>query len=106
MWRDIAFLINTTESVDEYGNITAVETQKEIYCNVCSISQKEFYQAQSVGFQPEIKIEMMSIDYNSEKFVEYSSKRYRVLRTYIRQDEVIEIVLTSLNERNENNANS
>ena len=101
MWRDIAYLIDTVESVDAYGDITVIEVPKEIYCNICSISQKEFYQAQSVGFQPEIKIEMMSIDFNSEKFVEVSGKRYRILRSYERQDEVVELVLTSINERNE-----
>ena len=101
MWRDVATLISISESVNEYGDIVAAESFQEIYCNVLSVSQKEFYQAQSVGFQPELKFEMMEIDYDSQKYIEINGKRYKILRTYVRKDEVIELVVSSLIERND-----
>ena len=96
MWRDVATLISISESVNDYGDIVESESFQEIYCNVLSVSQKEFYQAQSVGFQPELKLEMMAIDYDSQKYIEIYGKRYEVLRTYIRKEEVIENVVSSL----------
>ena len=101
MWRDVATLISISESVNDYGDIVASESFQEIYCNVLSVSQKEFYQAQSVGFQPELKLEMMAIDYDSQKYIEIYGKRYKILRTYVRKDEVIELVVSSLIERND-----
>lgn len=101
MWRDVATLISISESVNEYGDIVAAESFQEVYCNVLSVSQKEFYQAQSVGFQPELKLEMMAIDYDSQKYIEIYGKRYKILRTYVRKDEVIELVVSSLIERND-----
>lgn len=101
MWRDVAYLISNTESVNEVGDVVFADTQKEVFCNIKSISQKEFYQAQSTGFQPEIKIEMMHIDYSGEKTITVNTKKYNIIRTYIRPDEVIELTLSSLNERSD-----
>ena len=88
MYNDIAYLIQkTTNGVDEYGDPKIVETQKQIYCNIMSIGQKEFYDAQTVGTKPELKIVLADYyDYNDEEdviVVDYRGKtRYQVLRTY------------------------
>lgn len=88
MYNDIAYLIQkTTDGVDEYGDPKIVEMQKQIYCNIMSIGQKEFYDAQTVGAKPELKIVIADYyDYNDEEdviVVDYrGNTRYQVLRTY------------------------
>ena len=88
MYNDVAYLVSTTEDgVDEYGDPKIVETQKQIFCNVMSIGQKEFYDAQTVGAKPELKIVIADYyDYSDEDEViveDYRGKtRYQVLRTY------------------------
>ena len=88
MYNDIAYLIQkSVEGVDDYGDPKIVETQKEIFCNIMSIGQREFYDAQTVGAKPELKIVIADYyDYNDEEdiiVVDYRGKtRYQVLRTY------------------------
>lgn len=106
MWNSIVSLAKTKESVNNYGDIVFSEEKQDVYCNIVSVSQKEFYQAQSLGFQPELKIEIMAIDYNEQNLVYLNSKRYRVLRTYLRKDEIMELTLTSVNNRGEQNGST
>ena len=88
MYNDIAYLIKkTVNGVDEYGDPKIVETQKEMFCNIMSIGQKEFYDAQTVGAKPELKVVIADYyDYSDEDeiiVVDYRGKtRYQVLRTY------------------------
>lgn len=80
---EILTLIKTTQTPDEYGDIVAVETPREVFARISSIGQKEFYQAQAVGLQPELKFILSDyLDYEGETLVEHDGQRYRVLRTY------------------------
>jgi len=88
MYNDIAYLIKkTVDGVDEYGDPKIVETQTQVFCNIMSIGQKEFYDAQTVGAKPELKVVIADYyDYSDEDeiiVVDYRGKtRYQVLRTY------------------------
>ena len=90
--NDIMTLIATTTSEDEYGDPVVTQTRREVFCDVASIGQKEFYQAQAVGLQPEIKFILADhLDYEGEQLVEYDGQLLRVLRTY-RTGHALEIV--------------
>lgn len=81
--NDILTLIRQTQTVDEYGDLVSQESTRQVFCKVSSIGQKEFYQAQAVGLQPEVKFVLADyLDYNDETLVEHNGTRYRVLRTY------------------------
>ena len=88
MYNDVAYLIAKSEDgVDEYGDPKIVETEKQIFCNIMSIGQREFYDAQTVGAKPELKIVIADYyDYSDEDeviVVDHRGKtRYQVLRTY------------------------
>ena len=80
---EVLTLIKTTHSTDEYGDPVTVETTREVFARISSIGQKEFYQAQAVGLQPELKFVLSDyLDYEGETLVEHDGQRYRVLRTY------------------------
>lgn len=86
---EIATLVHRLQGADEYGDPTITETGRTVFCREASVGQKEFYQAQAVGLQPEIKLIIPDyLDYQGEPFVRYTPKGqtleqlYRVLRTY------------------------
>ena len=81
--NEILTLITATQTADEYGDLVVTETTREVFAKLGSIGMKEFYQAQAVGLQPELKFVLADyLDYEGETLVEYNGQRYRVLRTY------------------------
>jgi hypothetical protein len=83
MRTDVLQLILQTQTTDDLGDPVIQETRREVFCELRSIGAKEFYQAQAVGFQPELKFVLADFyDYEGEPLVEYEGQRYRVLRTY------------------------
>jgi len=95
MKNDVITLIAQAASViDEYGDHSMVETTRDVFCEVVSVGQKEFYQAHAVGLQPEIKFILADyFDYNGERYVLYKNTRYKILRTY-RDGQELEIIAT------------
>lgn len=92
MQTDILTLVTQARSVDAYGDPVITETTTQVFCEVASIGQKEFYQAQAVGLQPEIKFILADyLDYSGQLYVEHDGVRYHVLRTY-RTGQRLEIV--------------
>lgn len=90
--NEILTLIRTVHGVDDYGDPAVAETFREVFCRVASIGQKEFYQANAIGLQPEIKFVLADyLDYQGELLVEHNGTRYRVLRTY-RTGQELELV--------------
>ena len=72
-----------------------------MFCNIKSIGQSEFYQAQVAGLRPEIKVEvkLQDIVENATHF-KINGTIYKILRTYKLQDKT-EITLTSMVVNNE-----
>lgn len=63
------------------------ETGIEVYVEAISVSQNEFYKAMQNGLEPEIVFMLTDYgDYNGEKVFLYGEERYRVIRTYIKEE--------------------
>lgn len=87
--NEVITLIQESRGVDEYGDPVITETSRDVFAKIGSISQKEFYQAQAVGFQPELKFILADyLDYNFESMIEHNGQRYLVLRTYRKGQEL------------------
>jgi hypothetical protein len=98
MWNDF-ILISDTETVNSYGDIVKVETERHVYGLEKSVGGKEFYQAQAVGFKPEIKVVLTNwLDYHGEHRMKYTPFgmtepiTFTVIRSY-RDGESIELTL-------------
>ena len=97
-YNDVITLVGYTETVDRYGLVKRTETTKDIFAQVRSIGQSEFYQAAASGLKPEIKFVIADYwDYDDQKEIIYDSKRYNVLRTY-RTGNALEITVVGLDE--------
>lgn len=93
MRDDVAYLISTQITEDEIGNQIEQEVPKEVFCTMESVSQSEFFQAAQNGLKPQLKITISEFDYSGETVIEYH-KRYSIYRTFLRNDERIELYLT------------
>lgn len=97
MYDNVITLITETNTVDEYGDTVTTEAYRQIFAEVKSIGQNEFYQAQAVGLKPEIKFVIADFaDYQDEKKLKYTPFNgtedvYTILRTY-RTKKQLEIV--------------
>lgn len=61
-----------------------VETRRTVFAEIRSIGMQETYVAHSAGIEPSIVFVLADyMEYNNEKIVEWDSKRYRVIRTYV-----------------------
>ena len=90
---NVVTLISETYSADSIGQMVATEVERDVFCNVASVSQNEWFQGGQNGLNPEYQVTMFAPDYEGEKIVEFNGIRYGVYRTYLRQDELLELYL-------------
>lgn len=88
MYDSVITLMKETNTVDSYGDTTQTFTERQVFAEVKSIGQSEFYQAEAVGLKPEIKFVIADFaDYQDEKKLKYTpfggvEEIYSVIRTY------------------------
>ena len=86
-------LITATYTADEIGQRVAVESTQTVFCNVQSVSRAEFYAGGEAGLRPSFVATVFRYDYEGEQVAELDGTRYTIYRTYVRQDELIELYL-------------
>ena len=88
MFDSVITLKKEVNTVNEYGDTVKTYTSRNVFAEVKSISQSEFYQAEAVGLKPEIKFVLSDFaDYEGEKILSYTpfggvAEDYTILRTY------------------------
>ena len=85
---DVLTLITQAITIDDYGNEEATETTKQIFCEVESITQSEFYAAANTELDPEYKFVVFFGDYDGQELLEYHDVRYVIYRTYRTGDDL------------------
>lgn len=90
---EIASLIAVSYETDSIGQQVPVETKREVFCNIGSVSWEEKLEAWRLGLEPQIRLTMFRYDYGGESAVELSGRRYGVYRTYLGKNETIELYL-------------
>lgn len=69
-----------------------VGNPKEVYCDVKSITQTEWFEAGRIGIQhPAFVFVMNRNEYAGEEAVIYNGQRYGVYRTYMAKNENLEL---------------
>ena len=97
MYNEVIKLVSVKKEVNEYGDMVPTESEKQVFAELKSIGQSEFYQAQAVGLKPEIKFVIADyLDYENEPVIRYAAycgeeEDYSVIRTY-RTGNELEIV--------------
>lgn len=91
--NDTLILINETFKQDSIGQQIAQTTEKEICCNISSVSQSEFFSASQQGLKPQYKVTVFCYDYDDEKIAQLHGKRFAIYRTFLKDNEDIELYL-------------
>lgn len=102
-FKDIGYLCKEVKTIDELHRPKVSYNEIMVYCNKKEVGINEYYQAQSVGFKPEIKIEVRYIDDLNEQGIthfRFNGKLYKILRAKSKEDST-EIVLSSIIINNE-----
>lgn len=75
-------LVSVTTAPDEYGVQRQTRTEREIMCQVGSITRAEFAAAGRNGLNPQWVFTVAAVDYGGELNVVYDGRAYGVYRTY------------------------
>lgn len=94
-------LILITENRTGHGVHEAVtDTERTVMCTVESVRRNEYYTALNAGFRPEYVFRLaLSADYQNERLVKFHGQKFRVVRTYLTEDDGIEITAERSDER-------
>ena len=90
---DVAYLINEETAVDNIGNEIKKQTENEVFIDISSVSQNEFYKSAQNGLKSEYKFTLFSADYGGQEKVRYNDTVYYIYRTY-EKDEKTELYVT------------
>lgn len=92
---EIIYLLQNTTDTNSMGDV--INNIKEIkrYAEIHSIGQNQSYQAAAVGLKPSFTTVIWKFEYNNEAYLKYNDIQYKITRTYIRDDEKIELTCSS-----------
>jgi len=65
--------------------------ERQVFCELISVSREEFYKAYQAGFKPTMTVSMFDGDYNGELCLELDGVNYDIYRTYRTRKEKIEL---------------
>ena len=91
--KKICYLIEeTTKARGVFEKPTTSE--KKRFCQELSVTRSEYYDAENVGYKPEIVLKLnRASDYANELTVKYQDKVYDIIRNYPTPDGGIELVI-------------
>lgn len=95
MRDEVIYFVDIIQSddKDEYGDpVEKKEISDAVFAEIKSISQTEFYQAQTSDYKPEIKFKITDyMDYQGQKYLIHNEIKYKVLRTFRTDSNELEI---------------
>ena len=86
-WSDEIVLISYAKKNGTYqdaqGYAVGTETRRTVICTFeDGVSQGEFYSSLKEGLQASASVEVWTVDYQKEKFVEFHGTKYEVIRAF------------------------
>lgn len=88
---EVLTLIKETHTKNEYGVTVTTTTERNVFCQVNSVTRAEFFQGGRNGLNPELEFTMFFGDYDDERTCRYKGKEYGIYRTYITRSDTIEL---------------
>ena len=78
----VLILVSKTRTQDDYGMWKETLTERQIFCQVESVTRAEFFDGGRNGLNPEFQFTVFAGDYNGETVCKYEDKQYGIYRTY------------------------
>lgn len=86
-------LIAETATSDQDGFSVVTEIRTEIWALIDSITGTEFYQTGLLNIRPSCRAVIWTAEYSGQELVEIDGKRYKVYRTFKRNQDETELYL-------------
>lgn len=83
MIDDVITLYTSTITKDARGVERKASTPRDVFCQVSSVTQSEFFEGGRNGLNPDFRFTIFQADYQDEIKIGYKGKNYAVYRTYI-----------------------
>lgn len=78
----------------------AEPTKRTVFCTVRSVGMRESYEALSHGLRPELVLVLaQDFEYHGEGYAIVDGVHYRILRTYVTQEDGVELTLERKEDR-------
>lgn len=84
--KDICYLMHEEITYNKLKRMEKHYIEEEAPCTEMSIGFTEFYQAQSAGFKPEIKLKCRLVNHKDVTYIRYNNFKYKVIRVYLKGD--------------------
>lgn len=88
---EVIILAGETRTQDANGIWQMTGTQREVFCQVDSVTRNEFFEGGRNGLNPEFVFRMFAGDYEGERIAIYDGKSYSIYRTYLGRQDIIEL---------------
>lgn len=88
---NVCYLVEETHTQDEYGVQQVTQTERQVFCNVSSVTQREWFEGGRIGLNPEYRMTMFAYDYAGEQLLKFNGIIYSIYRTYITDNDEIEL---------------
>lgn len=87
----ILTLITESYTQDANGVRQKTTTERDVFCQVDSVTRDEFFEAGRNGLNPEFRFGVFFGDYNGERTVRYNGNTYGIYRVYHDRTDNIEL---------------
>ena len=81
-------------------------TETEVFCQVDSVTQTEFFEGGRNGLNPDYRMTVFVGDYDGQEEVEYKTRLYSVYRTYLGRNDTLELYVERKGGTNGKEVNS
>lgn len=88
---EVITLLAATKSQNAYGVWVETLTDRDVFCQVDSVSRAEFFDGGRNGLNPEFRMTMFAGDYQGERLLIYKGMTYSVYRTYQGRNDTVEL---------------
>lgn len=66
-------------------------TERQVFCNVSSVTASEFFEGGRNGLNPEYRMTMFNGDYQGETMLKFNGRTYAIYRTYLDRNDNLEL---------------
>lgn len=88
---NVLTLVGSTKTQNAFGVWEEKRTERDVFCQVDSVTRAEFFEGGRNGLNPEFRFTMFFGDYEGERECIFNGKTYAVYRTYHARTDEIEL---------------
>ena len=95
MWNhEIKLISKKVTGKDKLLQPISEDVEVTILCRKKKVTRSEFYQANQAGLRPSLVVEVHNFEYDNQENALFEGKKYRVLKTYPIDSEILELTLS------------